>query len=453
MEGQDTSARGVWGSKVAFILAATGSAIGLGNIWRFPTMVSQNGGAVFVFVYILAVAFIGFTVMLAELTLGRHAQRNPVGAINYIRPRSPWKLIGYLGIITGVCILSFYAVVAGWAAGYILKTAAGAFKGKLTAEMTNQIFSDFSSNPLLVFLFFGLIMGLTIFIISKGVKKGIENWTKILMPILFLLIILLAVRALTLPNALKGLTFYLRPDFSKLSGTVILFAIGQAFFSLSLGMGTMITYGSYLSKSDNLVSSAGWVSFADTLIALLAGLIIFPTLAFSGQPGNVGGEGLAFQIFPIILSELPGGYIFGILFFTLLTVAALTSTISLLEVPVAYLVDERNWTRKKAVLVIGIITFIIGIPSALSTGGMAFFTKLKVLSFFALAFGNISLAIGALFICIFVGYIWGMKNALKEVASGNKRFRLRYIWTFSLMFLTPVAILFILYFIKTIAAG
>ena len=453
MEVQDTSARGVWGSKVAFILAATGSAIGLGNIWRFPTMVSQNGGAVFVFVYILAVAFIGFTVMLAELTLGRHAQRNPVGAIDYINPRSPWKLIGYLGIVTGVCILSFYAVVAGWAAGYIFKTASGAFKGKLTAEMTNQIFSDFSSNPLLVFLFFGLIMGLTIFIISKGVKKGIEQWTKVLMPILFLLIVLLAVRALTLPVAMNGLTFYLQPDFSKLSGTVILFAVGQAFFSLSLGMGTMITYGSYISRSDNLVSSAGWVSFADTLIALLAGLIIFPTLAFSGQPGNVGGEGLAFQIFPIILSELPGGYIFGILFFTLLTVAALTSTISLLEVPVAYLVDERNWTRKKAVLVIGIATFIIGIPSALSTGGLEFFTKLKVLSFFALAFGNISLAIGALFICIFVGYIWGVKKALKEVASGNPRFRLRYIWTFSLMFLTPVAILFILYFIKTIAAG
>ncbi|MDH4257334.1 MAG: sodium-dependent transporter, partial [Candidatus Aminicenantes bacterium] len=391
--------------------------------------------------------------MLAELTLGRHAQRNPVGAIEYIKPRSPWKLIGYLGIITGVCILSFYAVVAGWAAGYIFKTASGAFKGKLTAEMTTQIFSDFSSNPLLVFLFFGLIMGLTIFIISKGVKKGIEKWTKVLMPILFLLIVLLAVRALTLPGALKGLTFYLQPDFSKLSGTVILFAVGQAFFSLSLGMGTMITYGSYISKSDNLVSSAGWVSFADTLVALLAGLIIFPTLAFSGQPGNVGGEGLAFQIFPIILSELPGGYIFGILFFTLLTVAALTSTISLLEVPVAYLVDERNWTRKKAVLVIGVVTFIIGIPSALSTGGLALFTKLKVLSFFALAFGNISLAVGALFICIFVGYIWGVKKALKEVASGNPRFRLRYIWTFSIMFLTPVAILFILYFIKTIAAG
>jgi NSS family neurotransmitter:Na+ symporter len=451
MESQETSARGVWGSKIAFIFAATGSAIGLGNIWRFPTVASQNGGAVFVFVYIVAVAFIGFTVMLAELTIGRHAQKNPVGAIDFIKPGSRWKLIGYIGIIAGIFILSFYAVVAGWAAGYIFKTAAGAFKGQLTAEMSNQIFADFTSDPLQVFIFFGLIMGLTIFIISKGVKKGIEKWTKILMPALFLLIVLLAVRALTLPGAGQGIAFYLKPDFSKLNGTVILFAVGQAFFSLSLGMGTMITYGSYISKSNNLVSSAGWVSFADTLIALLAGLIIFPTLAFSGQAGDVGGEGLAFQIFPLILSQLPGGYIFGILFFTLLTVAALTSTISLLEVPVDYFVDERNWSRKKAVLIIGIIIILLGIPSALSTGGMQFFTKLKVLSVFAFVFQNIALPVGAFFICIFVGYIWRVKKALKEIALGNPRFKLRPIWIFSLKFLTPVAILFILYFIKKIA--
>ena len=451
MENQETNGRGVWGSKIAFIFAATGSAIGLGNIWRFPTVTSQNGGAVFVFVYILAVAFIGFTVMLAELTIGRHAQKNPVGAFEYIKPGSPWKLVGYVGIIAGIFILSFYAVVAGWAAGYIFKTAAGAFKGQLTAEMSNQIFADFTSDPLQVFIFFGLIMGLTIFIISKGVKKGIEKWTKILMPALFLLIVLLAVRALTLPGAGQGIAFYLKPDFSKLSGTVILYAVGQAFFSLSLGMGTMITYGSYISKSNNLVSSAGWVSFADTLIALLAGLIIFPTLAFSGQAGDVGGEGLAFQIFPLILSQLPGGYIFGILFFTLLTVAALTSTISLLEVPVAYFVDERNWSRKKAVLVIGIIIIILGIPSALSTGGMEFFTKLRVLSVFAFVFQNIALPVGAFFICIFVGYIWRVKKALKEIASGNPRFKLRPIWIFSLKFITPIAILFILFFIKKIA--
>ncbi|MGB2844650.1 MAG: sodium-dependent transporter, partial [Candidatus Aminicenantaceae bacterium] len=303
MQGQEISTREAWGSKVAFIFAATGSAIGLGNIWRFPTVVSQNGGAVFVLVYVLAVAFIGFTVMLAELTIGRHTQRNPVGAFESIKPRTPWKFIGYLGMITGVCILSFYAVVAGWAAGYIFKMASGALKGKLTAEMSNKIFTEFSSDPIQVFLFFGLIMGLTIFIVSKGVKKGIERWTKVLMPVLFLLIVFLAIRALTLPGAGKGIAFYLRPDFSKLNGTVILYALGQAFFSLSLGMGIMLTYGSYISKSDNLVTSAGWVCFFDSLIAFLAGVIIFPTLFAIPGIAPTAGPGLVFKVLPLIFSK------------------------------------------------------------------------------------------------------------------------------------------------------
>jgi NSS family neurotransmitter:Na+ symporter len=453
MDGQETIKRGTWGSKIAFIFAATGSAIGLGNIWRFPTMVSQHGGAVFVLVYILAVALIGFTVMLAELTIGRHAQKNPVGAIGYIKPRTPWKIIGYLGVITGVCILSYYSVVAGWTIGYMVKTATGAFSGEMTSQITNKIYEEFTSNPTQVIFLLFLFIGITTYIISKGVKKGIERWTKVLMPILFLLIIFLAVRALTLPGASTGVTYYLKPDFSKLSGTVILFALGQAFFSLSLGMGTMITYGSYISKSDNLVSSAGWVTFSDTFIALMAGLIIFPTLAFSGQPGDVGSFGLVFKIFPIIFSQIPGGYIFALLFFTLLCVAALTSTISLLEVPVAYLVDEREWSRKKAALVVGFLSFVIGVPAALSFGGMKIFTRIDFFGKFDFIFGNISLAVGALLICVFVGYVWGIKKASKEIFSGNPKFRLRPLWVFSLKFLSPLAIIFILIFIKKIIAG
>ncbi len=453
MDGQELNKRGIWGSKLAFILAATGSAIGLGNIWRFPTTASQNGGAIFVLVYILAVVFIGFTVMLAELTIGRHAQKNPVGAFEYIKPRSPWKLIGYMGIITGVGILSYYSVVAGWAVGYLIKTGSGAFRGEITSQITNKIFTEFSSDPLQVLIYLIVILGITTYIISKGVRKGIERWTKVLMPILFLLIIFLAIRALTLPHAGEGLSFYLKPDFSKFSGKIVLFALGQAFFSLSLGMGTMITYGSYISKSDNLVSSAGWVAFSDTLIALLAGLIIFPTLAFSGQPGDVGGVGLVFEIFPIIFSQIPGGYIFGILFFALLIVAALTSTISLLEVPVAYFVDERNWSRQKAAIVIGCLTFFVGVPSALSWGGMKFFTKINVFSIFDTIFGNIALAVGALFICLFLGYAWGTRKAIQEIFSGNLRFRIRPLWIFSVKFLTPVAIIIILIFIKTIVSG
>lgn len=451
MESMKTSSRGIWGSKIAFIFAAAGSAIGLGNIWRFPMLVSQNGGAVFVFVYILAVIFIGFTVMLAEFAIGRHAQKSTVGAIEYIKPRSLWKIIGYLGNITGVFILSFYSVVAGWALGYFFKTIFGEFKGRMTNELTDKIFKEFTSNPLQVLILHLIIIGLTILIISRGVKKGIERWSKILMPFLFVLIIYLAVQALTLPGAEKGVAFYLKPDFSRLNGTVILYALGQAFFSLSLGMGTMITYGSYIPKSDNLVSSAGWVSLSDTLVAFLAGMIIFPTLAFAGQPGDVGGVGLAFKIFPLIFNEIPGGYFFGALFFALLTIAALTSTISMLEVPVAYFVDEKNWSRNKASVTVGLVSFALGIPAALSTGATKFFTKIDFMGLINLVFGNISLVVGALLICVFLGYVWGVKKAAKEIHSGNPRFAIKPFWVFSVKYLSPIAIILILIFIKTIA--
>jgi len=294
---------------------------------------------------------------------------------------------------------------------------------------------------------------ITTFIISKGVKGGIERWTKVLMPLLFILIFFLAIRALALPGSSKGLSFYLKPDFSKLNGTIILFALGQAFFSLSLGMGTMITYGSYLPKSDNLVSSAGWVCFADTLIAILAGIIIFPTLFAIPGIAPTAGSGLVFKVFPLIFSQIPGGFIFGSLFFLLLSVAALTSTISLLEVPVAYFVDERNWSRKKAAWMIGFLSFVLGVPSALSSGGVKFFTKIDFQNAMDFIFGNVSLAFGALLICFFLGYIWGVRKAVQEVLSGNPRFKLKPLWAFSIKFLTPVAIIIILIFIKTIFSG
>ncbi len=451
MEVKQTAERGNWGSKIAFILAAAGSAIGLGNIWRFPMMVGQNGGAVFVLVYILAVILIGFTEMLCELTIGRHSQKNPVGAIERIKPHSPWKLIGYLGILTGVCILSYYSVIAGWTLGYLIKTAGGSFKGQINGQITDKIFTDFSANPWLVIIFLLVIIAITTYIISRGVKSGIERWTKVLMPILFILIIFLAVRALTLPGAEKGISFYLKPDFSKLNGKVILFALGQAFFSLSLGMGTMITYGSYISKSDNLVSSAGWVCFSDTLIAFLAGIIIFPTLFAIPGLTPTEGPGLVFKVFPLVFSKVPGGTIFGILFFALLLVAAITSTISLLEVPVAYFVDERGWSRTKAAGLMGLTALALGLPSALSAGAVKFLTKIDFSGWMDFIFGNISLAFGGLLICIFVGYIWSVKKAVREISSGNPHFRLRPLWIFSVKFLSPVAIIIILFFIRTIA--
>lgn len=454
MESQEISQRGSWGSKIAFIFAASGSAIGLGSIWRFPLMVGLNGGAIFVLVYIFAVIFIGLTVMLAEFTLGRHTAKNPVGAYEAIKPRSPWKLAGYLGVFGCACILSYYGIIAGWAFGYFYKTVGGVFRGDISWQASDAIFQSFAARPLEIIFCLLVIIGLTTFVISKGVKAGIERWSKILMPVLFGLIILLAVRAVTLPGAGTGLAFYLKPDFSKLTTKVVFFGVGQAFFSLSIGVGTMITYASYLSKKDNLVSSAGWVCFSTTLVALLTGFIVFPTLF--ATPGItpdkfVADSGLMFQVFPIIISKIPGGYIFGVLFFFLILIAALTSTISMLEVPVAYFVDERKWSRQKAALLVGSFCFLIGIPSGLSNGGVELFTRLKFLRNMDLVFGNIVLALGGLIISIFVGYVWKIKNALKEISFGNTRFKLKPLWVFNIKFLAPLVIILILIFIRTFA--
>jgi NSS family neurotransmitter:Na+ symporter len=451
MNGQQSGPRGSWGSKIAFIFAASGSAIGLGNIWRFPLMVGLNGGAIFVFCYILAILFIGFPVMLAEFTLGRHTAKNPVGAYNAIKPRSFWQFFGYMGALGGACILSYYGVIAGWALGYFYKTVAGTFRGDITLAQSDALFKNFAGNPLEMIICLFVIVAITTYVISRGVRAGIERWAKMLMPVLLVLIVLLALRAVTLPGASTGLSFYLKPDFSKLNTTVIFFALGQAFFSLGLGVGTMITYASYLSKKDNLVTSAGWVSFSDTLIAFFAGIIIFPTLfATPGvSPENFSVDtGLMFQVFPIIISKIPGGYFFGMLFFFLLLLAALTSTVSMLEIPVAYFVDERNWSRKKATLLVGSFCFLIGIPSALSVGGVKTLTRWGFLGKMDLVFGNIVLAVGALAVCIFVSYVWKVKNALQEIAMGNDRFRLKSLWVFSVKYLAPVFIIIILIFIQ-----
>jgi len=453
MNSQSVKIREKWGSKLAFILAGTGAAIGLGNIWRFPMMVGKNGGAVFVFVYMLSVIVIGFTVMLAELILGRHSQKNPVGAFAFIKPRTPWKLIGYLGVVTNVCILSYYTVVTSWVAGYLNKAVSGIFRGVVETQMTDTLFTQFSADPKQVFLFLFLVIAITTFIVSSGIKRGIEKWTRILMPILLILIILLVIRAVSLPGAEKGISFYLKPDFTKLNSTIILFALGQAFFSLTLGMGTMITYGSYLSKSDNLVSSAGWVCFADTFVAILAGLIIFPTLFAVPGIAPSAGHGLIFKVFPLIFSRIPGGHLFGILFFALLLVAALTSVIASLEVAVAYFVDERCWSRRKAAIVTGSVCFCLAVPSALSKGGLKIFTAIDYMGFLDFLFGNISLAVGALGLCVFIGFVWGAHKAAQEVLSGNLRFWLKPFWIVSIKFLSPLAIILILIFIKTIWSG
>ena len=440
--------RGQWGSRLGFILAATGSAIGLGNIWRFPTTVGQNGGASFVLIYVASVFIISLSIMIAEFAIGRHAQKNPVGAFNTIAPGTLWKYVGFLGVVTGWAITSYYSVVAGWTLGYFFKAATGQFSGMLTSDEVKEAFSSFAADPVSVIGLLALFMILTMAILLAGVKAGIERWSKILMPILLVLLLLLVIRSVTLPGASQGLSFYLEPDWSKVTMRNVLAAMGQAFFSLSLGMGTMITYGSYLSRKENLVRSAGWVCSLDTTIALLAGLAIFPALFTVPGLEPTVGAGLIFVVLPNVFNQIPLGDLFGAGFFLLLAIAALTSSISILVVPVAYFEDEKGWSKRKAVLVSGTIAFFLAIPSALSVGGVEWLTDLfsiedrtyGFLDMMNLVFGQYSLMIGSFLVAIFVGWKWGTARARAEIEEGNPAFKLKTIFAFLIRFLCPVAI-------------
>ena len=442
--------RDTWGSKAAFILAAAGSAVGLGNIWGFPTQAGQNGGAAFLVIYLLAVVLIGAPVMLAELMIGRNTLRNPVGAFKKLAPGTMWWLIGALGVLGGVMILSFYSVIAGWTIAYIFKAAIGTFRG---AADTNQIFASVAGSPGPAIGWHLAFIVLTVWVVMGGIRDGIERWTKVLMPALFIILILLAVRSVTLPGAGGGLEFYLRPDFSAVTGGVVISAIGQAFFSLSLGMGAMMTYGSYLDRRQPLVSSAGWVTGLDTGIAMLAGLIIFPTMFASGFDPSISGPPMVFVVLTSLLSTIPpepyGGIVFGTGFFVLLGIAALTSSISLLEVGVTWAVDEKGWTRKTAALLLGIAAFLIGIPSALANGAVDWLSSIPgvgmdFLSLMFTIFGSLGLIVGALFISLFVGWKWGVKNAGDEVRVTDGRFRLGGLWRVLIQVVCPAALIGIL---------
>jgi len=432
--------RGQWGSTAGFVMAAAGSAIGLGNIWRFPYVTGTNGGAAFVVIYLACILLICLPYLFAELTLGRHTQRNPVGAIKAVGGRAPWPLVGGLGVLTGVFILSYYAVIAGWAFGYIFKTV-------VAPAMAH---SEFSASPAIAVPLFAAFLALTVMVVAAGVEHGIERSAKILMPILLLLMIVVIVRGLTLPGASKGLEFYLKPDFSKVDGRTILAALGQAFYSLSLGMGAMVTYGSYLPKKSNLRVSGGAVAIADTGIALMAGFMIFPALFALGKD-PASGPPLIFVVLPSIFAEMPMGTLIGVAFFVLLSIAALTSTVSLLEVVTAYFVDERRWTRKQAVWVIGAVAFVVGLPSVLSQGANETLSTMTVggnTSFLFIMdhlWGNVSLAIGALLLSIFIGWVWGVDKAGAELKSGSTFGDTTVrVWGFFVRWICPVVIFVVL---------
>lgn len=422
------ASRGSFSSKFGFIAAAAGSAIGLGNIWQFPYVAGQNGGAAFLLLYIGWIFFIGLPIMVGEIAIGRKTRSNPYGAYKSLGGKS-WALVGLFGILCGIMILSFYNVVSGWAFGYFINVAFGDLLHEHDySSFFGQYVYDFGDN-----LIFSLgFMLITAFIVYQGVQKGIEGAAKLLMPTLFVLLLSLIIYGLTLPNAMDGVRFYLLPDFSLINGASVYSALGQAFFSLSLGMGALITYGSYVGKNDNIISSAGLVSVTDTSVSFLAGLMIFPLVFSTGQSPSEG-PGLVFVALPAVFETMGPmlGKLIGSSFFLLLCFAALTSTISLLEVPVSYLVDEKRWSRGKAVAVMAAVVFVIGVPSMLGFGAVDMFTSFveyegtskSVMDVVQDIFYVIGLPLGGLLMTIFIARKWKIENMSEEISQGNPNYK------------------------------
>lgn len=426
------AARGSFTNRLGFILAAAGSAVGLGNIWKFPFEVGLGGGAAFVFMYLIFCFILCFPVMVTEVAIGRKTQKNAVGAFNALGFKK-WNFIGKIGLIAGVLILSFYNVIAGWAFGYFIEMLMGNF------DIADN-FGAFTSDIIKVGAYALIFMFFTAYFVAKGVSGGIERLAKILMPSLIIMILFLVIYSLTLPNSMAGIAFYLVPDFSAITISTIGGALRQAFFSLSLGMGALITYGSYLSKNDNIITSSAFITLADVGIAFIAGLMIFPLVAYNNGgdmslvSSNQAGPALIFITLPGVFETLGSmGIAVGAFFFLLLSFAALTSTVSLLEVPVSYVVDEFNVRRKRAVILVAVLIFAVGIPSMLANGASDFFSTSFNLpgssDFLSMVAGiaDVLLLFGGFLIVTFAAYIWKKENLHEELARGYEGYHASFI--------------------------
>ncbi len=445
MADNSSGNRDFFSSKFGVIAAAAGSAVGLGNIWKFPYITGIYGGAAFLFVYLAFIVAIGMPVMLSELIIGRSSRRNAFGAFKILAPNTPWRYIGILGISAAFLILSFYGVVSGWSIHYIVLSIRDGFSNK-TPEEINALFTAFKTSPVSPVVYQLIFMLLAGAIVVAGIKKGIEKYTEILMPLLVIILLVLCLKSVSLEGAKAGLMFLFKPDFSKLTSEGILSALGHAFFTLSLGMGTLITYGSYIRDKNNLLKTVVQVTIADTLIAILAGIAIFAAVfAFNIQPDK--GPGLIFVTFPNVFHQMPGGYLFSILFFILLSIAALTSAISILEVVVAYLKEELKMGRRPATILAVAAAAVLGIFCSLSMG---IFSSYKIfgLNIFDLMdwiSANLLLPVGGLFIALFVGWVLKRKKVQAEVAKGGKLSGiLLSLFMFFVKFLAPVAIAIVL---------
>ncbi len=444
-----TAKRGLWSSRLAFILAATGSAVGLGNIWKFPYITGENGGGAFVLVYLVCIAAVGIPIMMAEVLIGRRGGRSPVNSLRLIAERDKlhpaWKLVGVIGVLAAFLILSFYSVIGGWAVSYVGTAASGQLAGQ-TAESIGAIFSNLLSDPGTLLLWHTVFMALVMVVVARGVRAGLERAVSILMPGLFLLLIAVVVYAMTTGHFGQAVSFLFQPDFSKLTTSGVLVALGHAFFTLSLGMAIMMAYGSYLPKGISIAKTSITVSIMDTGVALLAGLAIFPIVFANGmEPG--AGPGLIFQTLPLAFGQMPMGSLFGTLFFVLLIFAAWTSGISLLEPLVEWLEEQKGMNRTISTLVAGLACWGLGIASILSLnlwsdvaplGMFAMFEGKTIFDLLDFLTANILLPLGGLLVAVFTGWFMSKQALKNELSLSDSSFKL---WYNTLRYLTPVAVL------------
>ena len=417
-----------WASKLGFIMATAGAAIGLGNLWKFPYLMGKNGGFPFLVAYLFFIVLLGLPVMITEMSLGRKTRHDPVQAYADIHPHA--RIVGIFGVLAAFIILSYYSVIGGWILKYI------------ASYVTTAAAPDFdafigSSEPVIWHIVF---MAATIAVCYFGIN-GIEKASKLMMPMLLVLLFVIIFRSVTLPGASKGLLFIFQPDFSAFTLSSVSAALGQVFYSLSLCMGITITYGSYLSGKENIPKSCMIIGGLDTVIAVLAGIAIFPAVfAFGLEPGQ--GPGLIFGTLPMVFANIAGGTFFAILFFALVFFAAVTSAIALLEVCASFAIDSLGWERKPAALVIGTAITLLGIPSALSFGALSDVTILNqsVFDFAGLVTDNILMPLGGLTMCYYVGWKWKPEYLLAEIEADGTKFRLGKLWVFCIRFLTPIMV-------------
>jgi len=442
MANSKKSMHGAWSSRIAFILAATGSAVGLGNIWKFPYIVGENGGGAFVVVYLICVAAIGIPIMMAETMLGRRGGQSPINTIKLLAKEAGaderWKYLGWMGTLAGFLILSYYSVIAGWSISYVFKAFSGSFSGE-SAEQIGLLFSELKANKTEQIFWHSVFVGATMMVVARGVEGGIEKAVRFLMPGLFVLLILLVAYAMTTGFYTEGLRFLFEPDFSELTGKSVLTAMGHAFFTLSLGMGAIMVYGAYLPKEISIAKTVLWIAGADTAVALLSGMAIFP-IVFSHGLEAAAGEGLIFQTLPIAFGNMTGGWLFGILFFVLLVFAALSSAISLIEPAVAWCVEHYKVTRNKACLYMGSAVWFMGLGTVFSFNiwadttffGLSFFGLMDYLT------ANLMLPIGGFLIAIFAGRVMHARHTKEELAlDEDQQF---VVWQYLVSYVAPAAV-------------